>query len=222
MKNKAFRSRCRHWNGDLERVHFLLNVFCVLAVPVGSARTGESCKPPRRVHAVLADGHRKIPWGVEPVGRALAAEFRRMDVELVWSTEDDAGEEIVIFVNILPHPPADWGLSTKALGVVRRDERGSSPVFVFYPSIERVLGVPGRADRISDEDIPPAKWVLGLARIIAHEILHVLLPGKPHDRIGIFASDLRPHALIARKLDLEEQTRAALAERLCDGQALGR
>jgi hypothetical protein len=153
---------------------------------------------------------------MEPVGDALAAEFGRMDVELVWSTGDDPmPERKVIFVSILPHSPTDWGLSTKALGAVHRVEEGSSPVFVFYPSIERMLGTPSNTARIFDQTIPPAKWIRALARIIAHEILHVLLPEKPHDRSGIFASDLKRNTLFSRELQLEDETRAALANRLC-------
>ncbi len=201
---------------DLEQAFLLVITLSALEVAVGTAGARESCSPLPQVDAVLADGHSILPWGMDPVGVALAAEFRRMDVELVWSTVVDPDpQRIVIYVNLLPHPPTDWGLSKSALGGVRRDEAGSSPVFIFYPAVEQVLGVPGDTSRITDPPISPAKWTLGLARIIAHEILHVLLPEKSHDRSGIFAPDLKRSTLLSQELKLENETRAALAERLC-------
>ena len=114
---------------------------------------------------------------------------------------------IVIYVNLLPHPPTDWGLSKSALGGVRRDEAGSSPVFIFYPAVEQVLGVPG--DDIKESRTHPSlpqNGHFGLARIIAHEILHVLLPEKSHDRSGIFTPDLKRSTLLSQELKLENKT----------------
>jgi hypothetical protein len=216
MKNQTFRFLYSLWNRDLERSFVLLCASSVLEVAAGSAGVRDSCSPFPRVEAVLADGHRILPWGMDPVGVALAEQFRQMDVQLVLSPAIAPDpQRSVIYVNLLPHPPTDWGLSVKSLGAVRRGEARSSPVFIFYPSIERVLGTPSDTPRILDQAIPPAKWIRALARIIAHEILHVLLPGRTHDRSGIFAPEFKRNTLLSRELELEAETRAALADRLC-------
>jgi hypothetical protein len=216
MKNQTFRFLYSLWNRDLGWAFLLVGASSVLEVAAGSASLREGCNAFPRVEAVLADGHRILPWGMEPVGVALAEQFRQIDIELVLSPAiGPPPQQSVIHVNLLPHPPTDWGLSAKALGAVRRGEASSSPVFIFYPSIERVLGTPSDTPRILDQAIPPAKWIHALARIIAHEILHVLLPERTHDRSGIFAANFKRNTLLSRELELEDQTRAALADRLC-------
>jgi hypothetical protein len=153
---------------------------------------------------------------MEPVGKALAAEFRRFDVDLIWSTKyDPIAERKVVFVNISPNSPRDWGLTQMALGAVRRDESGSSPVFIFYPAIEQMLGEQRNVGRMVGPFSPPAKWNRGLARIITHEILHILLPDRPHDSKGLFAPNFTRKTLLSQEMELDPETRAVLAERLC-------
>jgi hypothetical protein len=93
---------------------------------------------------------------------------------------------------------------------------GASPssVFVFYPAVKQVLGAP--ADTTSILGQPSGSiWTKGLARIILHEIVHFLLPGRPHDASGLFAQNLKAGELLGTKLELDSETRSALLGRLC-------
>lgn len=117
---------------------------------------------------------------------------------------------------ILPHDASDWDMASRTLGGVKWDRGGpASPVFIFYPAAERVLG--SRADGSIIRPSPLGMLrARGLARIIAHEILHVLLPGRPHDAAGLFAQRQTRRGLLAREIDMAHETRAERAVRLCD------
>lgn len=172
-----------------------------------------ACAP--RVNAVVFDGHKLVPGGLGPVRRAIEHELRRLGAQPTWMKDGDLeSEDFVLQVVLLPHSAKDWGRTEETLGAVRLDGASASSVFVFYPSVKQTLGVPANGTSILG-GTPGTLWVRGLARIILHEMLHVLLPGRPHDAAGLFASNFKATELLAAELELDAETHSALVGRLC-------
>ncbi len=192
-------------------VSTLLLLGTITAAPSLSSRP--TCVP--RVKAIVFDGHELVLGGLGPVRKAVEHELRRLGVRPSWITDGDLeSADSVLQVVLLPHSAEAWGRTGGTLGAVRYDGASASSVFVFYPSVEKVLGVP--ADGASILGGPSGTlWMRGLARIIVHEILHVILPHRPHDAVGLFASNLKGPQLLAAELELDVDTHSALVERLC-------
>lgn len=188
-------------------------LLCIIALPLsGFQRADEpGCNP--RVKAILSDGHRLVPGGLAPVRVVVGYELRRLGVSLTWMKEQPESPDVLRVV-FLPHSATDWGQGSGTLGAVRLQGNSPSSIYVFYPAVKKVLGEPGDTTSILD---PPTGsiWRIGLARIILHEILHFLLPGRPHDASGLFARNLEARELLGPKLELEANTRSALIARLC-------
>jgi hypothetical protein len=183
----------------------------ITAAPLVSSEP--TCAP--RVKAVVFDGHKLVPGGLGPVRRAVEHELRRLGVQPTWVKDGDLESAgFVLQVVLLPHSAKDWGRTEETLGAVRLDGASASAVFVFYPSIKQALGVPADGTSILG-GTPGTLWMRGLARIIVHEMLHVLLPGRPHDAAGLFASNLKARELLAAELELGAETHSALVARLC-------
>lgn len=183
----------------------------ITAAPILSSEP--ACDP--CVKAVVFDGHKLVPGGLGPVRRAVEHELRRLGVQPAWMKDGDLESPgFVLRVVLLPHSAKDWGRTEETLGAVRMDGASASSVFVFYPSVNQALGVPADGTSILG-GTPGTLWVRGLARIIVHEVVHVLLPGRPHDTAGLFASNLKARELLAAELELDAETHSALVARLC-------
>jgi hypothetical protein len=185
-----------------------------------SVLPAESCLPAPILGLGFALSGNEIPVTRDDIGVALKGELEDLGITgtlMDWAAPSSDG--FFVRVQIVAKMPARWNLAESSLGAVHKTLDGPSPVFVFYPSVVRVLGFPGKSEKLTGPPLPVSKWIRGLARIILHEILHVLLPESPHDETGIFAENLEPRDLTARTLNLQENTRAKLLDRLCSARA---
>jgi hypothetical protein len=104
----------------------------------------------------------------------------------------DALEAGDITVVLLPGRPAPQ-LKPTVLGVVQPS--GAPRVLWLFPEvIAAALGLP---------DAPRSVWMprdeaifaVGLGRVTAHELVHLVCPGRPHDRAGLMAERMSPSVL---------------------------
>ncbi len=180
---------------------------------------GTVCNP--HVEAVFSDGHGLVWGGLAPVAHAVQRELRRLGVEMTWAKKPElAAASSALRIVLLPHRANEWGRTQETLGAVHLDKASPSSVFVFYPAVLDVLGDPGDPSSILEGSSRP-DWLRGLARIIVHEMIHFLIPGRPHDGSGLFAQSLKASNLLGPKLELEAETRSALVSRLCSAVPRG-
>jgi hypothetical protein len=173
-------------------------------------------------HFVLCDGNHQLHGQAGRVADAVVEIFGEMGILATWSSDPaDATRDASRKVNVvvLPHSSRDWKMQQGVLATVRWAEPSRGAVFIFYPDIERALDyAPGRYQSILRGGKPPApSWQKGIARVIAHEILHYFLPGRPHDAAGIFMSHVGGDFLMSPSFGLAEATRDALTESLLGG-----
>jgi hypothetical protein len=93
----------------------------------------------------------------------------------------------VILVRSRPSALDPWTMGSSNPG-------SSTPsIWVFCDNVARTLAAPGTtADGLAREAMGVA-----VGRVVAHELVHLLAPGRPHDRSGLFAAHLDGHALRA-------------------------
>jgi hypothetical protein len=189
--------------------------FCWLAVCFSGWSVPSRAEEPA-VHIVIYDPQHQVPGGLDSARRALVEEFRRLGIELDCSRGDETFSRagITIPVVVRSHLASDWGLPPDALGTVRGGERRM--IYLFFPAIENALPeIPsGKGTILRRHGAFARPWSVGVARVIAHEILHFLLPGRSHDRTGLFAGHFTEDMLLGSTLALAPTTTSTLLSRL--------
>lgn len=151
----------------------------------------------------------------------LAAEadaiFAEAGVELGWRSArlgtvfgEGAGREIPVILVDKPRNPK--AVRPDVLGLVPKDAR--TAVWVFLDHVRRAAGIR------NGDDSRTASRTLAVAtgRVVAHELVHALVPALRHTKYGLMSSSLDPIALSGPRRpalgDCVSPLRAALAPAL--------
>jgi hypothetical protein len=110
--------------------------------------------------------------------------FRQVGVEVDWRAAADAAlatdaANAWVSVSLLGRGMTTFGTPDRILGIAPARAAGPQQVFVFYDRLERLARLGSQAiERV-------------LARVIAHEIGHALMPGDGHSESGAMMPSLR-------------------------------
>lgn len=97
-----------------------------------------------------------------------------------------------INVIVMPSDGTQWGLGSKAMAATIGEKGGRHNIFVFYPKVLRGLGRTARAS--SPRDF--SELARAVARIVGHELIHVLAPELGHARAGLMSAELKRRDLL--------------------------
>jgi GNAT superfamily N-acetyltransferase len=137
--------------------------------------------------------------------RAMAAEAKEVLAEhgvcadLAQASTGSVRIDGEIGVILLPSM-GGAGVGRHVMGATRnRAARRHATVWVYFNEVASALGLAGR---------PPETWTSieratfgrALGRVAAHEVMHALLPQRPHDRLGLMAPSLGRRELTASAL----------------------
>jgi hypothetical protein len=149
-------------------------------------------------------------WGTELVARAeAAAVLTRMGASVAWRSaapgEMMSRHEVwVILVGGGPQQSAD----ALVLGATRRRPTAGRVVWIRVPNVGMALGVsPGRQLRSLRADQKLAVGV-ALGRVIAHEVVHSLVPSLPHGA-GLMSGSFTRRHLTGGSIDVEPEVTLA-------------
>jgi len=185
---------------------------CCAANPLhrGTAETAVAVPPvaPPRLHLVCSDPLEGLRFSFEHVARELAS---TLGVQVTWrplSVGGAVAPQEILVVLLDSEPPGRSGSS--AMGSVNR-MRVSRTLWVMLPNVERTAsGRPSSADRW----LPRDELARAIARVIAHEIVHLLAPAVPHAPRGLMCARLGPAELLRARPWLDPDTWDALREAL--------
>jgi hypothetical protein len=137
-----------------------------------------------------------------------------MGVASTWRKADPGelaqpGEVRVIFLNL----PGGHTTGMPVLGATPMKADETPHVWIHVPSVGEAVGfqryVPGALLELSDE----RRMGIGLARVVAHEVVHALVPTLPHGK-GLMAPRLDRRMLTAPGLNVDARLGAAVREAL--------
>jgi hypothetical protein len=163
-----------------------------------AAEAGRNCAISTRLEWIDVNALAPFAYGAmaSEVTRTLADHGVCARVDRVPPSAMREDGEIAV---ILLRSMAGGGVGRRVMGATsRRDERNAT-VWVYFDEVASVLELPPRE---------PEAWTAvdrfafgrALGRVAAHEVIHALLPGRPHDRIGLMAPSFGRHALTAPAL----------------------
>ncbi len=167
------------------------------------------------------DNYDLLPQGFDRVARDIQTSFAEMGIAVSWDAENTPKSAAVrVQVVLKAADPTSWGLPKHTMGVVIGNKIPRSSVFIFLPNVLRTLGYGPELKRMR----PPKEVAFiarGLARVVAHEVIHAVVPEHGHDGGGLLAPKLKRKALTWRHLDLDDATQELLLARLTDRTSLG-
>jgi hypothetical protein len=185
----------------------------ILAAAVLAATTGAAEErrdpPPAGTAVKWHDPSHALPFDHEALAGEVKALLAPAGLELAWEaaapdTSDDAGSALrVVLLAAEQAGPSD------VMGSVQRGG-ASRTAWIILRGVERTLGLPaGHAGK----PWPPGSHRLlahALARVIVHELVHLLVPDLPHTRGGLMAPRLGRPFLTAQHVALSPAVAAAV------------
>jgi hypothetical protein len=108
-----------------------------------------------------------------------------------------------LLVVVMPGDPGPL-LERGVLGSVQRDAP-TRALWVFPRTIARALGLAPLAETWTAAE--RARFATALARVMAHEIVHLTCPWRDHDRSGLMAARMSRATLRGDPLDLDDGLR---------------
>lgn len=101
------------------------------------------------------------------------------------------------------------GAGQRVMGAVRHTANGTASVWVYFDEVASALGLGGRDPAVWTA-VERSDFARALGRVTAHEVLHALLPGRPHDPSGLMAASLSRTALTRLSLSGDRELLAAV------------
>lgn len=173
-----------------------------------------------RLSLTWSDPYRQIPWDSGRVFEEVQDLLLGMGVEVDWSTGKPIDHDTAVtkvWVLLRPNESEELGVAEHAMGAVLNPRGSRNTVFVFVPNVLRTLG---HRNALGLSTSPKSRSQINraVARVITHELIHTVLPGRAHDARGLFSAHLDRRLLLARKLEVDGRTVAALVLRLNHAQ----
>jgi len=164
----------------------------------------------RTLELVWLDAHGLFP-DFDRVRTQADPIFRELGVRVRWEVGSDprpfSANEVRIQIVLMPSEPSGWGISPSAMGVVLLRERArQNNAYLFYLPILRSVGLGRKAGAMLSprerRDVARA-----IARVLVHEVIHVIAPNLSHADEGVMHDALLMGALSRSEIVIDERTR---------------
>jgi hypothetical protein len=210
--------------------YFLVTIFTWLLVIQPSAAktwTGRGAKtedlrpvrPPLSLTIVWYDTYNLLPKSFEMMKREVNRLFNEAGVNLKWRLGETVvpveafADALSVNVVMLPSDPKDWGLGSGVMGLATHRPGFKGSVYIFRKGIFRTLGLGclGDAARLPGATAGLARAV---ARVVAHEVIHFVMPQYPHTKGGLMNGTMNFSFLVRPGVHIDRVSSKALRAEL--------
>ena len=177
------------------RVAAAMTVAVAAAVPAAGA---ESCVIDTALHWVDVGG--AVPFAYDTASAELSAVLGGHGVcaDVARASPNAVRAGGAIGVILLPSLGAA-GAGQRVMGAMRRGGQQTASIWVYFDEVASTLGLRGRAPQ-AWTPAERSRFARALGRVAAHEVIHALLPARPHDAFGLMAPSLGHDELTAPTL----------------------
>ncbi|MFI5007564.1 MAG: hypothetical protein ACHQKZ_08985 [Solirubrobacterales bacterium] len=193
----------------------------LLAAPAAGAErtdtaTDLALRAPHTVRLVWWDPERVVSQDFDRLESEVQAVFRPIGIEIVSRRAEGASVTGELNVVFLSGDRAPGHERQRAMGRVKRDR--NTALWIFTGTVREALGLarPAGGNKALAElrDYPRA-----LGRVVAHEIVHTLVPDEPHASSGLMQASLGRDFLAGPRAPIDRRFASALARRLLEESA---
>jgi hypothetical protein len=168
-------------------------------------------RPAPTVRLACWDPERILSQGFDEMAREVQAVFRPIGIEIVWRHTDGESAPGELNVIFLSRDPARAWNQGRTMGRVNRHRHDA--LWIYVAPVRETLDLAGPAGRrrmwAARTDYPRA-----LARVVAHELVHTLVPDEPHAASGLMQASLSRDFLTAPRAPIDRRFTRALARGL--------
>jgi hypothetical protein len=186
-------------------------------VAVGALAIRAEADEPRRagsLSVVWVDVAGTAPWAYPVAAHEVTALLERMDVRGLVERGDVhsvvTGSEVIVV--LLPHRPPNSRLSEGVMGSTSTSEGSPRALAVFAAEVSRTLGFATESGGWSP--VQRRDFAVALGRVIVHELVHTVIPDRPHDRRGLMAASLNRYQLLDSAAAIAPETAEAFRSAL--------
>lgn len=175
-----------------------LAVAVLLLAPLNAPAFPEHRGPIPSLTLVWFDSANALPRGFEVMSREVSAIFARMGVEIAWTrgTTETQLQGSELSVTLMARAPSH--VRTRVLGLVNRHQRPPRDAWIFLDAVERAVRTsPDRSG--AEAALQEARLPLALARVVAHEVFHAVIPEEPHAKNGLMCDRLEGSFLLGAR-----------------------
>ena len=170
-----------------------------LAASVPAAARGRECAVETRLEWVDVSGLAPFAYPAMAVETTEALAGYGVCAEVVRASPSSVrtSEEIGV---VLLRSMGGSGAGRHILGATRSRDLRNATVWVYFDAVASALGLDARPTE-SWSGIERAEFGRALGRVAAHEVVHALLPERPHDRGGLMSPSFGRRELTVSTLD---------------------
>jgi hypothetical protein len=222
--NKVFSSgRFHALKSFLPEGSLVVSVLVMLSSAIARAETpgphpsssgSAGLHSPMSLRLSWCDGNKLLPRGYETMSKEVKVIFEAVGIDVSWTRAEGGAprrDARNIMVVLMPNQPTGWGLPSHVMGVAVGKGEKQRSVFIFFPSLLRVMGRKGHHNPSAREI---HELAVALGRVIAHEVVHVIAPAAPHTDRGLMNGWLKRKSLRQRRLDMIPSTAAIVCASL--------
>jgi len=181
-------------------------------------------RPPADIVLVWYDPLEALPAGRDVMARETRTIFAGVGVRVSWRDGDGGtfgeGPTPEFAVILLPDDPAPARAQQRIMGLTLKKQGPSRSMWLFLSNVRWTLGLdPRRMAPPADlewEDVGRA-----LGRVLAHELIHAILPDEPHAARGLMNHSLDRRFLLRRAVTVDRRSARVLRARLGIAPAAG-
>jgi hypothetical protein len=166
---------------------------------------------------VWYDPERALPAGLDVMTREVQAIFRDLGVRVSWRDGGGGtfgeGPTPELAVILLAEDPVRERARARVLGLILKKQGPNRSIWLFLSNVRWTLGLDPRP-RVA---APDGEWRdvgLALGRVLAHELVHSIVPDEPHAEGGLMRHSLDRGYLLGKRVSVHRRCARALLARL--------
>ncbi len=176
---------------------------------------------PLSLTLVWYDTYRLLPDSFEFMAREVIRIYEEVGVDVMWEFGRECyidgvdPDPLRVDVVLLPSQPTSWGLKANAMGVATHREGSKGSVYIFFPALIRTLRL---SSQIGDVFHPRAQKMVSraMARVISHELMHVMAPQYPHTKGGLMNGNMSKCYLERPMVHFDDRSASVLRSEIID------
>ena len=170
----------------------------VLGLCLGLSPAGSADEPSaRRLTIHWSDPERQFPYSMEPLVAEARALFAPLGIGLDWASADMVVARDHVQVVLLALDRSRGKMGEHTLACVQEGPGAQPAAWILVPRVRETLGLP--AQRLPNEAPLLSR---ALARVMAHELIHLIAPRVSHKSGGLMSASLGRDFLLRPRLGL--------------------